>query len=54
MVEEIDKLEPAKASKKKKMEKYKGDDLELKRKVIRKSFGIKKEIEDIIGKKKRY
>ena len=46
------KREPAKISKKIKFEKYKGDDLELKGKDIRKSFRLKKEKKDILGKKR--
>ena len=46
------KKEPVKISKKIKFEKYKGDDLELKGKDIRKSFRLKKEKKDILGKKR--
>ena len=46
------KREPVKISKKIKFEKYKGDDLELKGKDIRKSFRLKKENKDILGKKR--
>ena len=45
------KREPVKISKKIKFEKYKGDDLELKGEDIRKSFRLKKEKKDILGKK---
>ena len=48
------KKEPVKISKKIKFEKYKGDDLALKGTDIRKSFKLKKEKKDILGKKKRY
>ena len=46
------KKEPVKISKKIKFEKYKGDDVELKGKDIRKSFRLKKEKKDILGKKR--
>ena len=45
------KNESVKISKKIKFEKYKGNDLELKGKDIRKSFRLKKEKKDILGKK---
>ena len=48
------KKDPVKISKKMKLEKYNRDDLELKGKDIRKSFKLKKEKKDILGKKKRY
>ena len=46
------KKEPVKISKKIKFKKYKGDNLELKGKHIRKSFRLKKEKKDILGKKR--
>ena len=51
LIKEINRLEPIKKSKKIAFEKYKGDDIELKRRDIRKSFRLKKENKDIIGKK---
>ena len=46
------KKQPVKISKKIKYKKYKGDNLELKGKDTRKSFRLKKEKKDILGKKR--
>ena len=52
LIKEINKLKPAKETKNIVFEKYPKKD-ELKRKNIRKSFRVKKESKDIIGKEKR-
>ena len=52
LIKEINKLKPAKEPKNIVFEKYPKKD-ELKRKDIRKSFRVKKESKDIIGKEKR-
>ena len=52
LIKEINKLKAAKELKKITFEKYKGDDLELKRKDIRESFRVKKKKKILLGKKK--
>ena len=55
VIDEINKLEPVKKKKKKiKFEKYKGDDLELRGKDIRKIFRLKNEKTGYYWEKKRY
>ena len=52
LIREMNKLKPAKGPKTVIFEKYKGDDLELKRKDIKKIFRLKKEKKILMGKKK--